>query len=62
MKPTLNEKTLSLVARALHTRQDRVEILSQTETEITARHKVKNNGFRYKLQIKNGEIFSVLRI
>ena len=62
MKPTANEKTLSLVARALNTRADRVEILSQTETEITARHKVKNNGFRYKLQIKNGEISAVLRI
>ena len=62
MKPTLNEKTLSLVARALHTRQDRVEILSQTETEITAKHKVKNNAFRYRITFENGKITAVSRI
>ena len=62
MRKTKDEKTLSLVARALCTRQDRVEILSETETEITAKHKVKNNAFRYRLLKENGRISSVLRI
>ena len=62
MSKTKDEKTLSLVARALCTRQDRVEILSETETEIMAKHKVKNNAFRYRLLKENGRISSVLRI
>ena len=60
MKPTKDEKTLSLVARALNTRHDRVEII--TETEITAKYKVKNNAFRYRLLKENGRISAVLRI
>ena len=62
MRKTKDEKTLSLVARALNTRQDRVEILSETETEITAKHKVKNNAFRYRITQENGKITAVFRI
>lgn len=62
MKPTKDEKTLSLVARALNTRQDRVEIITETETEITAKHKVKNNAFRYRITFENGKITAVSRI
>lgn len=62
MKPTKDEKTLSLVARALNTRQARVEIITETETEITAKHKVKNNAFRYRLLKENGRITAVSRI
>ena len=62
MRKTKDEKTLSLVARALNTRQDRVEIITETETEITAKHKVKNNAFRYRITQENGRISSVLRI
>lgn len=62
MKQTNAEKTLSLVARALGTRQDHVEIISETENEITAKYKVRNNAFRYRLSKENGRIFAVLRI
>lgn len=62
MKQTKDEKTISLVARALGTRQDRIEILSETETEITAKHVVKNNAFRYRIRHENGRITAVSRI
>ena len=62
MKKTNAEKTVSLVARALGTRQDRVEILSETESEITARYVVRNNAFRYRMERKNGRISAVYRI
>ena len=62
MKKTKEQKTLSLVAHALQTRPDRVEIISETEREIVAKHKVKNNAFRYRIEHENGKNPTVFRI
>lgn len=62
MKQAQTGKTRSQVARALGTRPDRIEILKETECQITVKQKFKNNTIRYQLMRDRGIITAVLRI
>ena len=62
MKQMKVENTRSQVARALGTRPDRIEIVKETECQITVNQKFKKNTIRYQLMRDRGVITAVLRI
>ena len=55
-------KSLRIAAWALRTRQDKLEIISESETDMVVVYRVKNNSFRYRITHNQGRDVVVDRV